>query len=104
MLFRSRSLPTKVRIIGNFEDNEWVVFKEQYFSRWKAFMNGKEIPVYASNNELILINTIKGDTIMLEYSILSKERLIGILSFIGLLSLATFFIFILYESKKELDV
>ncbi len=93
-----RLSPTKVIIYGNFNDNEWVVFKEQYFSRWKAYINSKAAKVLATNFDLILIRTLKGDNIILEYSILAKEKLIGMLSIAGYLGLSIMIIFLLKET------
>lgn len=83
----------KVRILGNFYDNDWVLFKERYWPRWKAYMNGKEVPVYPSNDELLLVKAEKGSEMMLEYSLLKKEKIFGILSLIGILVLSSLFVF-----------
>lgn len=91
----------KVRIFGNFEENDWVVFKEQYFTRWKAFMNGKPIPIYANNHDFMLVKTLKGNEIYLEYGIVSKERIFGVLSLTGALGLAMLFIVVLRENSEE---
>ncbi len=80
-----RIKPTEVSIYGNFENNDWVVFKEDYFGRWKAYMDGKEIPVFATNHNSILLRTIRGRLITLEYRVLPVERIIGALSFISAL-------------------
>lgn len=80
-----RISPTEALINGNFKDNEWAVFKEDYFSRWKAYMNGKEVPILATNHNSVLIKTIEGSSIRLKYSILPIERVIGALSFISAL-------------------
>ena len=89
---------TKVRILGDFNDGDWVVFKEQYFPRWRAYMNNQEVPVLASEHVLILINTIKGNEILLEYSPLPKEKIVGIISLIGFIG---FFGFLVYLLRKE---
>ncbi len=80
-----RIKPTEVIINGNFKDNEWIVFKEDYFGRWKAYMNNKEVPIFATNHNSILIKTIEGSSITLKYSVLQIERVIGLLSFISAL-------------------
>ncbi|MDP3766169.1 MAG: hypothetical protein Q8R04_06670 [Nanoarchaeota archaeon] len=92
---------TKVRILGDFKDGDFVVFKEQYFTRWKAFMNSKQIPVYANNHDFILVRTLKGNEINLEYGIISKEKIFGVLSLIGALGLAMLFVIVLRESSEE---
>jgi hypothetical protein len=90
-----RKSPTEVNIYGDFNDDDWVVFKEDYFSRWKAYMEGKEIPVLANNHNSILIKSIKGDMITLKYSVLPIEKLFGSISFISaLLLLIVFLIFL----------
>ena len=96
-----RLSPVKVKIFGNFNDDDFVVFKEQYFTRWKAYMNGIEVPVYANNHDLILINAIKGDNILLEYSVLSAEKIIGILSLIGFLMLAFVFLYTINSENAK---
>ena len=48
-----RLSPTEVQIFGNFENNEFVVFKEQYLPRWKAYMNRKEVPFMETISELV---------------------------------------------------
>jgi hypothetical protein len=90
-----RVSPTKIKIYGDFGKDEWVVFKELYFSRWKAYMNDKEVPVLANNHDLILIKTNEGKEIILEYSVLPIEKLFGLLSLIGFLGLILIFIFLL---------
>ena len=87
-----RSLPTKVIIFGDFDNNDWVVFKEDYYSRWKAHMKDIEIPVLANNNNLILINTIKGESIILEYKVLPIEIFFGIISLIAVLIILFIFL------------
>jgi hypothetical protein len=90
-----RLSPTKVNVFGEFNDNEWVLFKEIYWPRWKAFIDGKELQIFADNHEQILIKTIKGNTINLEYSVLPIEKIFGVLSIIGFLSFSTFILFLL---------
>lgn len=87
--------PTTIEIYGNFKDNEWVTFKETYFQRWKAYMNGKEVPVLASNHNLILVKTLKGSVINLKYEILPIEKIFGMLSLASALILLLAFIFLL---------
>ena len=96
-----RMTPTKINIYGNFNDNDWVVFKEQYFSRWRAYMDNKEIPVFATNNELILIKPVKGNTIVLEYSVLNIEKIFGVLSLIGFIGITVIFIVLLKKSYED---
>ncbi len=96
-LYFRRDSPTKIIIGGNF-DNDWVVFKEQYFTRWKAKMNGQEIPVYATNNDVILVRTLKGNELILEYKVLPVERVFGILSLIGAFILTAI---ILFEARSS---
>ncbi|MBW2976427.1 hypothetical protein KY347_03200 [Candidatus Woesearchaeota archaeon] len=90
-----RISPVEVKIYGDFNNDEWVVFKEDYFSRWKAYMDGKEVPILATNHNLILTKTIEGNGIKLKYSVLPLERFIGSVSLIAaLLLLAIFLIFL----------
>lgn len=86
-----RAAPTEIEIYGNFEDGDWVTFKEAYFSRWKAYMNGKEVSITSSNHNLILINTIKGDKITLRYSVLPVERFAGVMSLTSSLIILSLF-------------
>ena len=62
----ARNKPTEIQIFGDFKKNEWVVFKEEYFPRWKSYMDGKEIPLLATNNRMMLIKTNEGDKIIQE--------------------------------------
>lgn len=94
----ARDKATEVKIYGNFNDNGWVSFKETYWPRWKAYMNDKEVPIYVDNNEQILIRTIKGDSIVLKYSILPIEKTFGILSLIGFVSFSIFLLLLLKKS------
>ena len=91
----------KVRIIGDFDDNDWVLFKERYWPRWKAYMEGKEVPIIASNHESILIKTIKGSSIMLEYAVMPNEKIFGTASLVGFLALVVFLLILLNEAVKE---
>ena len=56
----TRVSPTKIIIDGDFNENEWVLFKERFWLRWKAHINNKEVPIFPNNHELLLIKTIKG--------------------------------------------
>ncbi len=94
-----RLAPEKVRIIGDFKKGEWVLFKELYFPRWRAYMNGQEIPVYTNNHEMILIRTLDGNEILLDYFLTPTEKIIGIASLIGFFSFFIFLLFVLRQSK-----
>lgn len=96
-----RLSPTEIKIFGNFEKNDFVVFKEQYFARWKAYMNNKEVPVMATIHELVLIRTEKGDNILLKYMVLPKEKIFGMLSLIAHLGLVIFLIYLLKNQEVE---
>lgn len=82
-----RADPATVYLYGDFEEGDIVVFKEQYFTRWKAYMDGKEIPAFANNFDMIMLKTLKGGKITLNYVVLPIEKLFGILSLIGALGL-----------------
>jgi len=94
-----RLSPTEVQIFGNFEDNDFVVFKEEYFPRWKAYMDNKEIPVLVNNNNMILIKTGKGSSILLKYVVLFKEKIFGALSFIAYLGLIVLIAYMLRQAR-----
>jgi hypothetical protein len=87
--------PTEIRIRGSFNDGEWVVFKESYFPRWKAFADDKEVPVMATNFNLVLVKAVKADMIALKYSVLTVEKIFGILSMLAVLSLLVIFLLLL---------
>ncbi|GEM_PF-2486303 len=89
-----RTSPTEVEIFGNFDDNEWVTFKETYSLRWKAYISEKEAPVYASSADLVLVQAAKGDKIVLKYGILPVERVFGALSLIAALALLIWIVFL----------
>lgn len=89
---------TKVRLYGDFNNDEWVLFKERYWPRWKAYINGKEVQVLPDEFEQILIKTIKGSNIVLEYAVARAERILGTLSAIGFLGLG---MLLLYLVRKE---
>ena len=88
-----RPEPSLAIIKGNFKNDDWVVFKEQYFPRWKAYIGGKEVPVMATNNDLILIKASEGDKITLKNSLLPIEKISGFLSSLGILLFLIFLIF-----------
>lgn len=90
-----RISPVKVEIYGDFKENDYVVFKEAYFPRWKAYMNGKETDILGSNNNLILIKTSKGNKIEMEYKALPIEKFFGALSALSSLVLILLFIALL---------
>lgn len=94
-----RKSPVEVIIYGSFEENDWVVFKEDYFSRWKAHMDGKEVPVLANNHNSVLIKTMKGDRIVLKYSVLQSERLFGLVSMASAAALLFLFMLLLMAAK-----
>ncbi|MBS3105505.1 hypothetical protein J4234_04565 [Candidatus Woesearchaeota archaeon] len=93
-----RPSPTEIQISGNFEKDDFVVFKEQYFARWKAYMNNKEVPVMTTAQEMVLIKTDKGNNILLKYMVLPKEKIFGVLSLIAHLGLIILFIYLLRQS------
>ena len=88
-----RPEPSLAIIKGNFKNDDWVVFKEQYFPRWKAYIGGKEVPVMATNNDLILIKAAEGDRITLKNSLLPIEKISGFASSLGILLFLIFLIF-----------
>jgi len=90
----TRVSPTKIIINGDFNENEWVLFKERFWLRWKAYINNKEVHIFPNNHELLLIKTIKGNSITLEYSLLKIEKIFGIISFIGVLGLAAILVIV----------
>jgi len=75
----------EVRIHGDFDNDEWIVFKEDYFPRWKAYIDDKELPILATNQNSVLIKTAKGTTITLKYMVLPIERFFGIISLLSTL-------------------
>ncbi len=91
---------TQVTIRGDFVEGNFVVFKEQYFPRWRAFMNGQEVPVYATLHDLVLIKTIAGTDITLKYMVLPIEKFFGTLSLVGHLGLALLIFYLLRNIKK----
>lgn len=94
----NRLNPHLVVINGDFEDNEWVTFKEEYFPRWKAYMGNTEVPIYPTNFNLMLINTIKGNSIVLKYDLVLRERILNFVSLIAVLICSLVFILLLkYE-------
>ena len=90
--------PHEAVIDGSFKDNEWVVFKEEYFPRWKAYMNNAEVPVYPTNFNMILIKTINGNSITLKYDMMSIEKIFSFISLIAVILCSIVFILLLkYE-------
>ena len=88
-----RPTPSVVEINGDFKDGGFVVFKEQYFPRWKAYMNGKEVPVLSTNNDLILMKTAEGNQILLKNALLPAEKISGFLSSLGIIAFIVFLVF-----------
>lgn len=76
---------TYFEISGNFTKGEWVIFKQQYHPRWKAYQNNKRIDIVMTNLGLMAIKTTEqSDKITLKYnvSILDKFSAITSLSVI----------------------
>jgi len=80
---------------GNFENNDFVVFKEQYFPRWKAYMDDKEVPVLSTDNYLLLIQTTEGNEILLKNTLQNFERVSALVSFLAIIALLLFLILII---------
>jgi hypothetical protein len=80
---------------GDFSKGQFVVFKEQYFPKWKAYMGGKEVPVVSTDNYLLLIQTTDGNEILLKNTLLPFEKISGLVSSIAIIALLLFFIFII---------
>ena len=55
-------------------------------------MNGKEIPLLATNYRMMLMKTTNGNEINLKYSLLPKEKFAAVLSLIALFLLLVIFI------------
>lgn len=81
----TRPKPTHIIVEGDFNDNEWIVFKEQFYPRWKSYIDGKVVPVYATDNDLVLIKTIEGNKLEIIHEISPIEKYSGIVSSIGIL-------------------
>ena len=90
---------TKVKIHGEFNDNEWVLFKERYWPRWKAYIDGKEVSIFPDEYEQILIKTVKGSSIVLEYAVARAEKIFGALSIIGFFGLGILLLYLLRKSS-----
>lgn len=88
-----RQSPTQADIFGDFKSNDWVVFKEEYFPRWKAYMGSKEIPLLATNHRMMLMKTADGNKISLVYSLLPAEKFAALLSLIAVALLILIFVF-----------
>ena len=91
-LFSNRD---KIIIQGPFDKESWIVVKEHYYKRWHAFLDEKEIPVYRSNLNTILLHVDGGNRIVLEHSLLWYEK--------GgaLLTIFFFLVILFYCIKKE---
>lgn len=90
--------PHKVVINGEFENNGWVVFKEEYFPRWKAFMNNNQVPLYPTNFNMMLIKTANGNSITLKYEMLPMEKIFSLVSLVAVILCSILFILLLkYE-------
>ncbi len=63
-----------LEIQGPFNENSWIVVKEHYYKRWHAFLDGKEIPIYRSNLNTLLLHVDKGNRIVLEHSLFWYEK------------------------------
>ncbi len=87
-----RISPTEVEIYGEFKKDDWVVFKEEYFSRWKAYMEGKEIPLLATNNRMMLVRTNEGKKVILKYSMVKDEKIATFLSLPAIIALIAIFV------------
>ena len=94
-----RVAPTKVIIYGNFDDGEWIIFKERFWPRWKASMGESQVRIYPDNFEQMLIRTAKGDSITLDYSVLPIEKVFGIISFIGILGFGLILLLALRKNR-----
>lgn len=94
-----RISPTEARLSGDFKDGGYVAFKEYYFERWKAYMNGREVPVLSTMQELVLIKTEKGGSITLVYRVLPKEKAVAAVSFLAHLGFIAFLLMVLREEK-----
>ena len=88
----NRINPQLVEIHGNFNGGEWVVFKEEFFPRWKAYMNNMEIPVYPTNFNMIAVRAVKGNVITLKYDIVKKEKMFSLASLIAVAACSLFFV------------
>jgi len=93
--------PQLVEIYGDFNGGEWVVFKEEFFPRWKAFMNSKEVPLYPTNFNMMLIRPVKGNLIVLKYDIVLKEKLFGLVSLIAIIACSLFFVALLKHGHSQ---
>lgn len=95
--------PNEVEVYGDFKDNEWVAFKEEYFPRWKAYMDNKEknkeVPVYPTNLNMLLIKTMNGSKILLEYDMTNLEKLFSFISLVAVIICSLVFVWMVkYET------
>lgn len=88
----NRISPTKVEINGDFKNGDWVVFKEEYFPRWKAYMDGKEIPLLATNYRMMLMRANEGNKITLVYEMQRAEKIATFMSLPAVLGLIIIFV------------
>lgn len=97
----SRESKGHVVLEGEFRKGDWIVFKEEYFPRWSAYMDGDEIPVVSSDNEMLLIKTDEGSRIELIYRQLSFERAMALISLLGLLAMISYLAFFGKKARKD---
>ena len=90
--------PHEVQIYGNFNNGDWVNFKEEYFPRWKAFMSNAQVPLYPTNFNMMLIKTANGNSITLKYELLPTEKIFSFVSLVSVILCSIIFILLLkYE-------
>jgi hypothetical protein len=70
----------EMKIYGDFSDGDWIIIKQDYFPRFHAYENGKELEIKEQNLGMILIKATKGNEIIYKYESFRFEIILAIMS------------------------
>ena len=78
--------PSEIMLKGDFEDDNTILVKEEYFPRWKAYDDeGKELDIKMSDDGFIEIISSETGDILLVHKPLLPEKITGIITFVSIL-------------------
>jgi hypothetical protein len=78
-----------------------VVFKEQYFPRWKAVMNGIPLEVFSTTNYMLAIKAREGSSIVLKNEALPIERISAAASLLGTVAFLMGLVFLAGKGERS---
>lgn len=72
--------PEKVSIESDFKSGQWILVKQHYFPRWRAWIGGKEVEVHETVNGMMAVEAADGRLLEMVNKPFTYEIILSLLS------------------------